>query len=568
MSKYTSALSVRSATKKKAVAGTIPRVIAKRTVSAQPKVSSPAATPTIVMPHHYAKPDAVNAAGGLAFRKSHKFELLSAVFCSLLSTKTKDKFYESESELIARLKKLVKQNPYFAAQAAIWARRVLGLRTISHALTALVCGFTKGKGWTWVRPFVQSVIYRPDDATEITAAYFLFFSEKASIRKRGGNGKKVPVTLPYPLKKGIAGALAGFDAYQLAKYRKSDQSVSLVDLFNLTHPKPRLENAAAFKDLVQGTLKNTDTWETLLSAAGTDKVKKEEVWCSLLEEKKLGYLAALKNARNIIEQAPGAVPALVKFLTNPAAVARSLVLPFQFVKAFEALQEAKKASTSQAQTCATASVQAAVEEAVELSVKNIPVLPGTTLITLDQSTSMGHVENLDSAAARGALFTAIALKSQPGADFMQFASSAKYRSIETANVGVFAIVEQIKKVWMQGSTNFHAMFECAGRKYDNIIILSDNEGWTLGKAWGTSMGAPTSSRRKYEQKFNTVPFIVLFDFQGYGQLMFPEDSVAVLAGFSDKLFALLAQLKRDPQALVHEVEQVNFAAINTADESA
>ena len=48
-------------------------------------------------------------------------------------------------------------------------------------------------------------------------------------------------------------------------------------------------------------------------------------------------------------------------------------------------------------------------------------------------------------------------------------------------------------------------------------------------------------------------------------MMFPEDSVAVLSGFSDKIFALLTELRKNPSALVHEVTQVDFQALNEAD---
>ena len=64
---------------------------------------------------------------------------------------------------------------------------------------------------------------------------------------------------------------------------------------------------------------------------------------------------------------------------------------------------------------------------------------------------------------------------------------------------------------------------------------------------------------------SVLPFIVTFDLAGYSSAMFPENSVAVLAGFSDKVFALLRELRKDPQALVNEVRKVDFASINEAE---
>ena len=511
---------------------------------------------TVVAPHHYAKPDAVNEAGGFAFRKSAAFELVSLVFCALLNRKA-PKFYLSEASILSRMQTLVQKDPFFAAQVAVWARRVLGLRSITHALTAAVCYHTKGQGHPWVRQFVQSVIFRPDDAIEIIAAYFAFYGGNKTIRKpQGRRGKKVPITLPYPLKKGIAAALSGLDAYQLAKYQKSDGAISLADVFNLVHPRPTAENAAAFRAFIRGELKNTDTWEARLSAAGSDKLKKEEAWCSLFDERKLGYFAALRNTRNILEQAPGAVPKLIARLTDPVAVQRSLILPFQFVKGY------KEVATCGLPKAAEAA--RAIEQAVETSLKNIPVLPGRTLVCLDESGSMGAREGEDSPAGIGSLFAAVVLKSQPNADFMAFSNNGHYEKIDTSR-SLFQVTAEIRSKWHGGGTNFHTIFETANKAYDNIIILSDGEGWALGSSWDSQAGAPTSARRRYEQKHGILPFIVTFDLQGAGTAMFPENSVAVLAGFSDKVFALLRELRKDPQALVNEVRKVDFASINEAE---
>ena len=548
----------------------IPRTIAQRCaaslivsktrrLSRVPVPRVPAA-PVIVMPHHHAAPDARNEAGGLAFRKSPAFELLSIVFCALLSAK-KDggkKFYESEAAILARLQKLVQAHPLFAAQAAVWTRRVLGLRSISHAVAAMVCHYTKGQGLPWVRQFVQAVVFRPDDTIEIIAAYFAMYGGGKTIRKpHGKSGKCIPVLLPNPLKKGIASALSKLGAYQLAKYQKTEQAISLVDVFNLVHPKPSYGNEEAFRAFVYGELKNTDTWEARLSAAGNNQVKKEEAWCSLLEERKLGYFAALRNLRNILAQAPGAVDAVLAFIRNPKAVERSLILPFQFVRAYTEVK------ASGLPRCGEAA--AAIEDAVESSCANIPVLPGKTLVVLDESGSMHSPETDGSPANVGSLFAAIVLKSQPGADFMAFSTNAAYKAVRVTRP-LFTVVEDIRSSWQRGQTNFHSIFDTATARYDNIIILSDNEGWTFGEKWDSQAGAPTTARRRYEQTHGVLPFIVTFDLTGQNTLMFPEDSVAVLSGFSDKVFTLLASLRKNPQALIDEVGKTDFAAINAGDE--
>ena len=554
-------------TRKLNTAPTVPavrRTLAQRFAQPVPTVPVPRAPKTVTgsivtAPHHYAKTTTVNEAGGKAFRKSSAFELVTLIFTTLLAGKKgPKKFYTSEAQTISRLQTLVSGDPFFAAQCAVYARRVLGLRSVTHAVAAMVVHATKGSGQPWVRQFVQSVIYRPDDAIEIVAAYIHFYGGGKSIRKPAGKrGKRLPVTLPYPLKKGIAAELSKLDAYQLAKYQKSDQAITLADLFNLTHPVPTAENAANVKAFIRGELKNEDTWEARLSAAGSSVVAKEEAWCGLLETKKLGYFAALRNLRNILQQAPGAVDATLALLTNQRAIQRSLVLPTQFSRAY---QEVKISGLPRA-----AEAAAALERAIEISCSNIPVLPGKTLVCLDESGSMGGRETDLSPANVGSLFAGVVLKSQPNADFMAFSTGAQYVHVNKS-LPLYQLVGAIRSNWHGGSTNFHAIFDAASTKYDNIIVLSDQEGWTLGQRWDSEMGAPTSARRRYEQKFGTLPFIVVFDLQGANSMMFPEDSVATLAGFSDKVFTLLQELRKNPSALVTEVGKMDFAAINAGDE--
>ena len=537
---------------------TIPRVIRRAAMQRPRPIPAPKPVNVPVAPHHFARPNTVNAAGGLAFRKSVQGELLTLIFSALMSKKA-NKFYESEAATLQRLRHLVDQDPLFAAQCAVYARRVLGLRSISHAVAAMVVHVTKGVGYPWVRQFVEAVLFRADDAIEITAAYFHLYAPGKTVRKPNGKpGKKVPITLPNPLKRGIAKFLGGLGAYQLAKYKKESQAISLVDLFNIYHPKPEAENEAAVKAFVKGELKNTDTWEARLSEAGSNAIKKEEVWCKLFEERKLGYFAVLRNIRNILEQAPGAIDAAMAYLQNPVAIERCLILPFQFMRAYKEVKATHFPRSAEAAR--------AIEAAVEISCRNIPKLPGTTLVALDESGSMGARDIEERPAAIGSLFSSIILKSQPGADFMAFSSTALYVNLDRSQ-SLFALTEQIRRNWHGGGTDFNTVFNTAKKAYDNIIILSDGEGWMGGDKWIKEFGAPTTARRQYERKFGCLPFITMFDLQGAGEMMFPEDSVAMLAGFSDKVFTLLRELRKDPAALANEVQKVDFARINEDDEN-
>src|SRR5690606_23450596 len=97
------------------------------------------------------------------------------------------------------------------------------------------------------------------------------------------------------MKKGLARAFCKFDAYQLAKYDRPGP-VRLRDVLFLVHAKPAAATQAdTWKKLAAKALDSPDTWEVALSA-GADK---RDTFERLLKEKKLGYLALLRNLRNM-----------------------------------------------------------------------------------------------------------------------------------------------------------------------------------------------------------------------------------------------------------------------------
>ena len=141
-----------------------------------------------------------NLAGGVAFRQSDKVELVS----HLLTSFVEDQYYRSKDEGLNRLRELIlgQKDKKFAAKAAVYARNEFGMRSVSHAAAAEIANEVKGESWT--KNFLDLVVRRPDDMTEILAYYKNVFGEDAPI--------------PNSMKKGFAKALLRFDEYQLKKY--------------------------------------------------------------------------------------------------------------------------------------------------------------------------------------------------------------------------------------------------------------------------------------------------------------------------------------------------------------
>lgn len=463
--------------------------------------------------------DTVNLAGGEAFAETPKLELASLMLTSML----RDEFYRSGDATVTHLKALIagQDDKRFVAKAALYARKEAGMRSVTHLAAAELARQVKGQSWT--AGFYDRVVHRPDDAIEILACY------------RGTHGDVIPNSL----KKGLGRALARFDEYQLAKYRKDRADLSLVDVVNLVHP-PATE---ALGKLMKGTLAPAETWETKLTQAGSAAQNeddlttlKREAWSELVHSRKIGYFALLRNLRNILEAAPDAVNAALALLRDEKLIRRSLVLPFRFQTALDAVQASQLPRASDA--------LAALSDAVDISLANVPVFPGRTLVALDGSGSMaGRPLQV------GSLFAATLLKANH-ADVILFSHAAKYVTLNKRD-STLSLAKRLQGQAQAAGTDFHSIFQCADRAYDRVIILSDMQGWV-------GHHAPVETFRRWKRRHRCDPKVFSFDLNGYGSLQFPERQVCCLAGFSDKTLETLKLLDADPGALIRMIEAVEL----------
>lgn len=460
----------------------------------------------------------VNLAGGEAYTQSPELELISIVLTSFAN----DTFYRSADNTFEQLKNLIAMcDKKFVAQTAIYARTQFGMRSITHVVASELAKYLSGI--EWAKDFYDKIVYRPDDMMEIIS----YHTQK--------NGK-----IPNSLKKGFAKAFNRFSKYELAKYRGENKGFKLIDVVNMVHPVPVEKNAEALSALVKNELKSFDTWESELTKAGqtatNDEEKsafKKDVWEKLIREKKIGYFALLRNLRNIIEQAPGVIEEALETLTNETIIKKSLVLPFRFLTAYEEITKMNEGKIVR-------NVLVALNKSVDIATDNVPKFWGDTLVVLDVSGSMkGKPSQI------GSLFAAVLIKSND-ADLMTFSSDAQYINVNPMD-STIAIANSIR--YAGGGTNFKSIFETANKKYDRVIILSDMQGWI-------GYNAPTREYNEWKNRTAANPFIYSFDLNGYGTMQFPEQNVFCIAGFSEKIFSVMALLEKDKKALINEIRGV------------
>lgn len=470
-----------------------------------------------------ARGNTTNLAAGRAFTQSPKDELVSILLTATLG----DQFYRSGDATAARVKELVAStdDKAFVAKAAIYARTKAGMRSVSHLVAAELARGVKGAAWT--KRFYDLVVHRPDDVLEILACYVATYARP----------------IPNALKKGLGAALARFDEYQLAKYRRDSAELKLVDAVNLLHPP----HSEPLRKLIRGELAPAETWETKLTQAGakaTEGATEDEVtelksaaWDELIASRKLGYFALLRNLRNILEQAPQCVDAALAMLVDDRLIAKSLVLPFRYLTALDAVQASNLPRAGDA--------LAALSDAADKSLANVPRFDGRTLIALDGSGSMNGRP-----LAIGSLFAAVLAKANAQADVLVFSNDANFVTLNRRD-STLTLTREIARRAPGGGTNFHAIFQHAKAAYDRIVILSDMQGW-IGH------DAPTATFAAYKQRTGADSRVFSFDLAGYGTLQFPERNVFCLAGFSDKALQTMRFLEEDKSALLREIEAIEL----------
>jgi hypothetical protein len=451
---------------------------------------------------------AVNLAGGYSFTRPPKEELMFAVLTSFLE----NKFYESGSDRLQRIVVLVKavNDPIFIAKLAKATRTIFHLRSTYHTLVGELAKINKGNNL--VSNLIEQTTERPDDLTELIAYI----------------GKPIP----NQIKKGIAKALRKFNQYQLTKYKQAKKEVSLCDLFNLVHPKPKDKiQAKMWGSLLKGELKPPDTWEVLLSTTKD----KASVWRQLIMEDRIGYMALLRNLRNIDQQTNNNVKKRAcETIANKERVLKSKQLPFRFYSAYAQVDNQDMLE--------------AISQAMEHSLLNIPQYDGETLIAVDVSGSMSGKPIEIASIFAGALWKA------NNAELVLYDTNLQRVKLLKATP-IIQLAEKIQQLATGGGTQTSLVFDYAtqtGKKYNRIIILSDNESW-VESYFGNRKGAQTSYNQY--RKIND-PFIYAIDIEGYGTSDLKNNKVFHITGWSDKIFDLMKFAEK--KNVVNWVEEINF----------
>jgi 60 kDa SS-A/Ro ribonucleoprotein len=486
----------------------------------------------------------VNVAGAPGFKRtSFKQEIATVVLNSMLNG---DSYYEKESERINKIINMMtskEAEPEFLAKAMVYTRTVGNLRSVSHLMGVILA--ERAKGTDFLRSALGKAIVRPDDATEMVALF----------STRNGNA-----LIPNSLRRAVKDSLeTKWDEYQLKKYLGGSNKVKLKDIVKLAHPNPvelvktgKAKDPFVFKRVIEGTLANIDTAQTV--NAGSTGVERATSYKKMLSEKKLGYMAALKNIKNILDANAddATVDMLCELLRNERAVRNSKVLPFRFLQAYDIVDRLN------INRITVKKVLKAVEDGFILSAKNVPIVEEgeSVAILLDESGSMGwsSKHNGMSAFDIGKTLMASMLTGLDKELTVGYLWADRAREIDV-NGSPFTF---IKNTHTQGGgtdiTSALKKMTSTKTKVDKVVIITDMQ--------HNSLRGVDQYLNDYRRTVNPGVKVLFWNVEGYGgatPVKMSKD-IMEISGYSDNLLEVAAKMLKfsDPDYLIKEIEAVEL----------
>ncbi|MCL2073294.1 MAG: TROVE domain-containing protein [Marinilabiliaceae bacterium] len=477
-----------------------------------------------------------------AYKLSPQWDLYVSVVTSSLS----NKFYETTADRLEKIRHLIKINdPQFIARLAIYTREKMNLRSIPLVLAVELAKIYSGDAL--ICNLTTRIVQRADEITELLAFYQLA-NDRKETKKLNRLSKQIQV--------GMQNAFNKFDEYQFAKYNR-DTEIKFRDALFLVHPKAKSEEQQLiFNKIVENNLQTPYTWETELSALGQtlfedNNAKKEAFkhkWEELIDSGKVGYMALLRNLRNILEADVSMqhINTICETLSNREKVLKSKQLPFRFLSAYRELSKVNSGHTVRVMT--------ALEDAAKVSAQNINGFPEfeKVLVACDISGSMqtpisqkSKIMNFDIGLMLGML-----LKSRCQ-NVVSGIFGDLWKIVNLPQSGVLSNVDAFyKRTGEVGySTNGYLVIEdLINRKIemDKIMIFTDCQLWDSS---GNDIRF-TDVWKKYK-KISPNTKLYLFDLAGYGHVPvdITNDDVYLIAGWSDKIFDILQAIEKGSDAL-------------------
>lgn len=498
------------------------------------------------------RPDAVNREGAPAYVYGPEAKLAQLAATGTLA----DTFYgAAETQLADVLESAKAVDPYFVAQAAIYARKSGAMKDMPALLAAYL------------------TVADPDLAVPVFGRVIdngRMLRNFVQIMRSGQVGRTSLGTRPKRL---VQRWLEQASMPQLMA-AATGKDPSLADIVRMVHPKPADAARKAFYGWLIGRPYDVAALPDEIAAFEAWKADNSlplppvpfewltafpltaENWGELAT--RIGWQALRMNlntlARNGAFGVAGVTEAVAARLADPAALAKVRPMPYQLMVALGQVGEEVPLK-----------VQAALEDALEQSLAAVPLVPGRVVVCPDVSGSMkspatGYRKGASSKVRCidvAALVAAAMLRTNRDARVLPFEQSVVMLKLD-AKARVAVNAAKLAAVG-GGGTNVSAplaMLNAERAKVDLVVIVSDNESWVDATRRGS-----TATMQEWDKlkRRNPDAKLVCVDIQPYGTTQAQSRTdILNVGGFSDAVFEHVARFAsgetRDWVKIIKQVE--------------
>lgn len=497
-----------------------------------------------------------NEAGGTAYRFSAKQALAQYAVTGCLN----GTFYASaQTQLDLVLRFCAEVEPEFIARTAIWCRHQGGMKD----MPALLCAVLSQRGREWLPEAFAQVI----DNGRLLRNF-------VQILRSGVLGRRSLGTLPKRL---VQQWLNSASTERLLSAAVGN-SPSLADIVKMVHPRPSEPWRDAFFAWLIGkpfdlaalpqALRDFERYQRIggelpqvpfqmLTAQPLDSA----AWAILARQGGWHMIRMNLNsfARHGVFEQPGMVAYLAKRLADQQAIRKARVFPYQLL------------TTYQAAANIPTPIRDALEQAMEIALRNVPRVVGPVVVCPDVSGSMRSPVTGERAGATtatrcvdvAALVAAAFLHQDPSTRVLPFEHEVVKVKLEST-VSVMENARRLASVG-GGGTDCSAPLRWLnqrGVKARLVVLVSDNESWI-----GSQSRGATTTLKEWAQfkKHNPGAKLVCLDIQPYASSQVPErEDILNIGGFSDTVFTLIDRFAKDELSPQHWVGLIESQALNAA----
>jgi len=496
-----------------------------------------------------------NAAGAPAYALSAKHALAQYAATGCFNAT----FYATAEQQLERVIDLAYSvPPSFLAKTAIFSRE----RGAMKDMPALLCAaLTVAEPALCAGTFARVI----DDAKMLR--------NFVQIVRSGVTGRKSLGTAPKRL---VASWLDARSEEQL--FRASvGQSPSLSDVIKMVHPKPNTDARRAFYGYLLDRKHRVEQLPAVVQSFEAFKRGDSPIvpdvpfqMLTALPLTREQWVAIAKNAnwqttrmnlntfaRHGVFTHKGMAKLLAERLRDPVAIRRARAFPYQLLSAYRSSAPDVPAIISEA-----------LQDAMEISISNVPAIRGKVYVLVDVSGSMsspitGHRRGATTSMRcidGAALVAAAILRKNPQAEVIPFEEKVASRLRLNPRDTVMTNAEQLAALG-GGGTNCSAPLAYLNKKKatgDLVVFVSDNESWVDARRGATAVMVEWQAfkARNPEARLACIDFVPNATTQAA-----ERRDILNIGGFSDSVFDLLSLFAKGEMQADHWVGEIEKIAI-------